>query len=79
MDKLYSELEMCTLVLSALLSSIVLASYMYKGQRFPMDLKRLKQDLMYVEMQKEMPKPLDGTTQEYSQREKGCQWRHQHD
>ncbi len=51
MDRPNSELEMCTLVLQMLRSSIVLAYFVYNGQHFPMELIRLEQDLMLVEMQ----------------------------
>lgn len=52
MDKQFSKLKMCTRVLSALPASIVLVYYYaYKGQHFPVDLKRLKKDLMLVKTQ----------------------------
>ena len=51
LDKPYSELEMCTFVLSALPMSLSTAYWASKGVHFPTCLKKLQQDLELVETQ----------------------------
>ena len=61
-----------------IVSSIVLAYYVYKGWYFPMVLKRLEEDLMIVEMQENYQSHLIEQLNNVAGGEL-CQWRHLHD
>jgi len=51
MDESFSELEMCTNILAALSSELSMAYWASKGEHFPTDLRKLKEDLVLVETQ----------------------------
>ena len=69
---------MCTLVLSALPASIVLAYYAYKGQHFLVDLKKLEQDLMLVKTQERHQSQLMDQLKNAAGGNRG-KWKYQHD
>ena len=51
MNKPFSELEMCTILITTLPLRMSTAYYASKGQHFPQDMKKLEEDLILVEAQ----------------------------